>query len=81
MGFISHASNTAMQSRRVRSLGEMRRIVFNDYIDATLAALFVLVVIATVIYGLINIRRALGNPRPTVMEIGLAGVAAGGGHA
>jgi len=43
--------------------------------------LFVLVVVATVIYGLINIRRALGNPRPTVMEIGLAGVAAGGGHA
>jgi hypothetical protein len=44
-------------------------------------AVFVLVVVATVIYGLINIRRALGNPQPTAAEIGLAGVAAGGGHA
>jgi hypothetical protein len=42
---------------------------------------FVLVVVSTVIYGLINIRRALGNPRPTAMEIGLSGVAAGGSHA
>ena len=55
--------------------------MFNDYIDASLAAVFVLVVVATVIYGLISIRRALGNPRPTAMEIGLAAVAARGGHA
>jgi len=34
-----------------------------------------------VVYGVISIRRALGNPRPTVMEIGLAGAVAGGGHA
>jgi carbon starvation protein len=59
----------------------MSRIVFNDYIDASLAAVFVLVVVATVIYGLISIRRALGNPQPTAMEIGLAGVAMGGRHA
>jgi carbon starvation protein len=63
-----------------KTLGEMRRIVFNDYIDATLAAVFVLVVVATVIYGLISIRKALGNPQPTAMEIGLAG-AVGGRHA
>ena len=31
----------------------------------SLAAVFVLVVIATVIYGLISIRKALGNPQPT----------------
>jgi carbon starvation protein len=55
--------------------------VFNDYIDATLAAVFVLVVIATVIYGLISIRKALGNPQPTAMEIGLARAAVGGRHA
>jgi len=41
----------------------------------------VLVVIATVIYGLISIRRARSNPRPTAMEIGLAGAAVGGSHA
>jgi carbon starvation protein len=87
VGFISHALKygDAIAAGQLlapaKSLGEMRRIVFNDYVDATLAALFVLVVVATVIYGLINIRRALGNPQPTATEIGLAGVAAGGGHA
>jgi hypothetical protein len=34
-----------------------------------------------VIYGLISIRRALGNPQPTAMEIGFAGAAVGGRHA
>ncbi|HEX2655092.1 MAG TPA: carbon starvation protein A, partial [Xanthobacteraceae bacterium] len=64
-----------------KTLGEMSRIVFNDYVDASLAALFVLVVVSTVVYGLINIWRALGNPQPTAMETGFAGAAAGGSHA
>jgi carbon starvation protein CstA len=87
VGFISHALEygDAIAAGQLlapaKTLGETSRIMFNDYIDASLAAVFVLVVVATVIYGLINIRRALGNPRPTAMEIGLAGVAAGGGHA
>jgi hypothetical protein len=46
---------------------------------ATLAAAFVLVVIATVVYGLISIRRALGTPQATAIEIGL-GAVRGGGH-
>src|SRR6202008_2145705 len=82
VGFVSHALkySDAIAANQLlapaKSLGEMRRIVFNDYVDATLAAVFVLVVVATVVYGLISIRRALGNPRPTVLEIGLAGAAA-----
>jgi carbon starvation protein len=59
----------------------MTRIVVNDYVDATLAALFVMVVAATVVYALISIWKALGDPRPTAVEIGLAGAAAGGSHA
>jgi carbon starvation protein len=87
VGFISHALKygDAIAAGQLlapaETLGEMSRIVFNDYIDASLAAVFVLVVVATVIYGLISIRRALGNPQPTAMEIGLAGVAMGGRHA
>jgi carbon starvation protein len=86
VGFISHALKygDSLAANKLlapaKTLGEMRRIVFNDYIDATLAAVFVLVVVATVIYGLISIRKALGNPQPTAMEIGLAG-AVGGRHA
>ena len=87
VGFVSHALKyaDAIAADKLlapaKTIGEMRRIVFNDYIDATLAAVFVLVVIATVIYGLISIRRARSNPRPTAMEIGLAGAAVGGSHA
>ena len=55
--------------------------VGNDYIDATLAAAFVCVVIATVVYGVISIRKALGTPQPTAIEIGFGGAVTGGGHA
>jgi carbon starvation protein len=87
VGFISHAlkyGNAIAAGQLLapaKSAAEMTRIVINDYIDATLAAIFVMVVVATVIYALINIWKALGNPQATAMEIGLAGAVAGGGHA
>jgi hypothetical protein len=55
--------------------------IVNDYIDATLSAVFVLVVIATVIYGLISIRKALASPQATAMEIGFVGMVIGGRNA
>jgi carbon starvation protein len=87
IGFVSHALKygSAVGAGQLlapaKTLAEMNRIVINDYIDATLAAVFVLVVVATVIYGLINIWKALGNPQTTAIEIGFAGAAAGGRHA
>jgi carbon starvation protein len=75
VGFISHAFkfNDATAAGQVlapaKTLAEMRRVVFNDYVDATLAALFVFVVVATVVYGLIHARRAFGNPKSTASEI------------
>src|SRR5215469_12284671 len=68
VGFLAHATrfgNAAANNQVLapaKSLAEMSRIVFNDYVDATLAALFVAVVVSVVIYGLINIFRALGTP-------------------
>jgi hypothetical protein len=56
-------------------------VVVNDYIDAGLAALFVAVVVATIVYAVINIRKALGSPQATAVEVGLAGTIAGGSHA
>jgi carbon starvation protein len=85
VGFLAHAGRfgNAVASGQVlapaKSLEEMSRVIFNDYVDATLAALFVAVVLATVAYGLINIRRALGTPKVTAVEIEFAGAAAGGG--
>jgi len=87
IGFVSHALKfgDAIAANQLlapaKSMAEMTRIVVNDYIDATLAAAFVLVVIATVVYGLIGIRKALGAPQATAMEIGLGGAVGSGGHA
>ena len=64
-----------------KTMAEMNRIIFNDYVDATLAAIFVALVIAIAIYGVIGIRRALGNPKSTAVEIGLPVGAAGVGRA
>jgi carbon starvation protein len=87
VGFIYHAFKygNALAAGQIlapaKTAAEMTRVVVNDYIDATLAAVFVLVVVATVIYGLIAIRKALASPQATAMEVGFAGAVAGGGHA
>ncbi len=58
----------------------MNRVIFNDYLDATLAALSVAIVVTVVIYALFDIRKALTTPKATTMEIGGAsGAMAGGG--
>ena len=49
-------------SRRPRP-AEMNRVIFNDYVDATLAALFAAIVVAVVIYGIIDVRKALRNAK------------------
>jgi carbon starvation protein len=87
IGFVSHAFKygDAIAAGQLlapaKSIAEMRRIVFNDYVDAMLAAAFVLVVIATVGYAVKSIWRALNNPQPTAVEAGFAGAVAGGRHA
>jgi carbon starvation protein len=83
VGFLSHARQfgDAVANEKIltpaRTLPEMHRIVFNDYLDAGLAALFAAIVIATVIYGIIDVRKALHNPKNTTVEIGGAAMAAG----
>jgi carbon starvation protein len=84
VGFIAHAwrLSSAIAAGQVlapaHSLGEMSRLVFNDYIDATLAAVFAAVVVAMVIYGFFDIRKALGTPKVTAVEVEFAGAAVGG---
>src|SRR5450830_2008391 len=79
IGFLAHAQvfGDALAAGKViapaKSIAEMGRIVLNDYVDATLTALFVAVVLAMVIYGVISIRRALGNPKTTAVEVGVVG--------
>ena len=87
VGFIAHALrlSNAIAAGQVlapaHSLGEMSRLVFNDYLDATLAVLFAAVVISMVVYAFIDIRKALGTPKATAVEVEFAGAAVGGSHA
>ncbi len=83
IGFLAHARKfqDALDAGKIlapaKTVEQMQRIVFNDYVDATLAGLFVLVVIAIAIYGITSIRRALGDPKVTTMEVGGAAAPAG----
>jgi carbon starvation protein len=76
VGFLSHAQrfSGALAEGKVlapaKSLAEMGRVVFNDYVDATLAGLFAALVVVMVVFGVIHCRRAMGNPRNTTSEIG-----------
>lgn len=74
IGFLAHARKfqDALASGQVlapaKSLAEMQRVINNDYVDATLAALFVAVVVAMSIFGLVALFRALGTPSITSVE-------------
>jgi len=77
IGFVSHAwrFSDALSAGKIlapaKTVEEMHRIVVNDYVDATLAALFVMVVVAMAVYGVISIRRALGTSSITAIEVGI----------
>ncbi|MGP0040923.1 MAG: carbon starvation CstA family protein [Rhodomicrobium sp.] len=82
IGFLVHAAKfqQAIDAGKIlgpaKTMEEMHRIVFNDYVNATMATLFVFVVVAIAFYGVISIRRALGSPAATALEVG--GIAAAG---
>jgi carbon starvation protein len=75
IGFLAHASNYSSALARgeilapAKSLGEMRRVIFNDYVNASLCALFIAVVLAMVFYGVRAIAAARRSETPTVREV------------
>jgi carbon starvation protein len=87
VGFLSHASKLreAFDAGKVmapaKSLGEMQRIIVNDYIDAALAGLFIFVVASIVVYGLLAVLRARRESRPTARETPFEAMPAGGASA
>jgi carbon starvation protein len=60
-----------------KTLDDMGRVVFNNYLDGTLAIVFVAVVLLTVAYGVIGVRKALGTPTSTAHEVGPVALAGG----
>jgi carbon starvation protein len=85
IGFLAHARRFggALAEGKLlapaKSLTEMAQIVFNDYVDATLAAVFAALVVTMAIYGVIYCRRAMGDPKSTVVEVGGGGLPAAAG--
>ncbi|MGO9594597.1 MAG: carbon starvation CstA family protein [Steroidobacteraceae bacterium] len=87
IGFISHALKFggAVAANHVlapaKTLADMNRVIFNDYVDATLAGLSVAIVVTMVIYAFFDVRKALSTPNGTAIEIGgTSGAVAGGGN-
>ncbi len=85
IGFLSHAAkfSTAVTAGTIlapaKTVQQMNQIVFNDYVDAGLAALFAAIVVVMVVYGIFACIRAMGNPRNTALEISATGIAMGVG--
>jgi len=74
IGFVSHAKKfqAALDQGQVlapaKSPEQMSRIIFNDYVDATLCAFFMLVVLSVVVYGIRTALAARKDARPSVKE-------------
>jgi len=68
IGFLSHArifeDGLAAQTviAPARSLAEMQRVVFNDYLDAVVCAFYIAIVVALVLFGIRAIRGGQGAP-------------------
>jgi carbon starvation protein len=83
ISFVAHARQfaDAIAAGKVlapaKTIEDMRRVVVNDYVDATLCVLFMLVVVATVAFGIRAWLAARGTRAPTTQEtpyVPLAGV-------
>ncbi|CAG9212883.1 carbon starvation protein A [Burkholderia vietnamiensis] len=74
VSFLAHAAKlqASVDQGKVlapaKSLAQMKRIIFNDYVDAALAGLFIFVVVAIAVYGLLAVLRARREAKPSVRE-------------
>jgi carbon starvation protein CstA len=74
IGFLSHARLYSDAFARgeilapAKDAAEMRQVIFNDYVNASLCALFIAVVLAMVLYGIKAIVEARRSAEPTARE-------------
>ena len=75
IGFLAHAARyrEALANGDIlapaKSIGQMRQVIFNDYVNASLCALFMTVVVAMVVYGIKAIAEARRSEAPTTREV------------
>nr|WP_315425687.1 carbon starvation CstA family protein [uncultured Albidiferax sp.] len=76
IGFLAHADKyqAALDKGELlapaKSLAQMQRVVFNDYLDAGLCVFFMFVVISVLVFGIRACLVARRSSRPTVQEAG-----------
>jgi carbon starvation protein len=74
IGFLAHARKfqAAIDQGTVlapaKSMAQMQQIVFNDYLDAGLAAFFMFVVLAVLVAGVRKSMAAYANAKPSTLE-------------
>ena len=78
VGFLAHAARFSDAAARgellapAKTMAEMRRIVFNDYVDAALCAVFLLVVLAILFHAVRTCVAARRIAAPSTSELPLA---------
>ena len=76
IGFLAHAQkfSAAVAEAKVlapaKTLEEMQRVIVNDYVDAGLTAIFIVVVLAMIVAGYTTIRKAMADPNASTRETG-----------
>jgi carbon starvation protein len=74
VGFLAHAEKYSAAAEKglllapAKSPDQMRQIIFNDYVDAALAGLFILVVVSVLVFGIKTILAARGRSKPSDKE-------------
>ncbi len=74
VGFLAHADkySTALAKGEVlapaKSVEQMQQVIFNDYLDAGLAAFFMVVVLSVLVFGVRTAMRARAAAKPTHNE-------------
>ncbi|MES2950752.1 MAG: carbon starvation CstA family protein [Pseudomonadota bacterium] len=75
IGFLAHAAKYRSAAERGELLApakgypQMQQIIINDYVDATLCALFMLVVVSVLVYGVRACVQARRASHPTTREM------------
>ncbi len=80
IGFIAQAKRFGAAAAEgkilapAKSMEQMNQVIFNNWLDAGLTALFMAVVIAMMVFGVQAIMKAAGNPLVSTKEVGDEGV-------
>jgi carbon starvation protein len=74
IGFLAHAEKfgASLSAGQIlapaKSMADMSRIVFNDYLNATMTALLIALVVAMAAFGVAAIMKALADPNVSAQE-------------